>query len=76
VYLHLLHSAQFDARGALRFSGRHAGSDFFFDKHFEMGVDFLVEVGVHTAGKKQITQKTSSFHKQRHDEHLANRIDQ
>ena len=63
VYLHLLHSAQFDARGALRFGWRHARANLFFDQHFQVGTNFLVEVCIHAAGEEQIAQKTSGFHK-------------
>jgi hypothetical protein len=44
----LLDSAQFDPRGALRFVRRHARANVFLYQHFEVGMNLLVEVYLHT----------------------------
>jgi hypothetical protein len=46
----LLDSAKFDPRGALRFLRRHTRADVFLDQQFEVRMNLLVEVRLHTAG--------------------------
>ncbi len=50
LLLDLLDSAKFDPRGALRFVRRHARANVFLYQHFEVGMNLLVEVCVHTPG--------------------------
>jgi hypothetical protein len=67
LFLHLLHSAQFDPRGAARFVRRHTRANVFVNQHGEVGLNFLVEVYIHTSRVKEISQEASGFHKERHD---------
>jgi hypothetical protein len=64
--LDLLDAAEFDARGALRFARRHARASVFRYQRFEVGMNLLVEVYLHTTRKEEISQETSSFHQERH----------
>jgi hypothetical protein len=60
----LLDSARFEPRGALRFVRRHARANVFRYQHFEVGANLLVQVYLHTSRQKEISQETSSFHKE------------
>jgi len=44
----LLDSAEFDPRGTLRLLQRYAGLNVFLDQQFEVGMNLLVEVYIHT----------------------------
>jgi hypothetical protein len=48
LLLDLLDSAKFDPRGALRFARRHARANVFRYQHFEVRMNLLVEVCLHT----------------------------
>ena len=50
LLFHLFDAAKLDPRGALRFLRRHAGTNIFLGQHFEMGMNLLVEVCLHTPG--------------------------
>ncbi len=42
-----------------------AGTKVFLHQHFKVGMNFFVDVCFHTAGRKEIAQETSGFHKER-----------
>jgi hypothetical protein len=48
LFFHLFDTAKFDPRGTLRFARRHARTNVFRYQHFEVGVNLLVEVYLHT----------------------------
>ncbi len=53
LFFHLFCAAKLNKRGALCVFASHAGMDFFFDQHFEMRLNFLVQVCFHTDQKKK-----------------------
>ena len=66
LFFHLFDTAKLDPRGTLCLFRRHARANVFLDQHFEVGIDFLVEVSVHTFRGEEITQETSAFCKEWH----------
>ncbi len=71
---HLLDAAKFDSRGPFCLLRRYARANVFSYQHFQVRVNFLVEVRLHTPLPKQIPQQTSRFHKQRHTECPLRRV--
>jgi hypothetical protein len=45
----LFDTAKFDSRGPSSFFWRHACANVFLGQNFQLGVNFLVEVCIHTA---------------------------
>jgi hypothetical protein len=66
----LVNSAKFDPGSTLRFVQRHARANIFRYQHFQVGTNLLVQVYLHTSRQKEISQETSSFHKEGHGNHL------
>ncbi len=62
----LFDAAELDARGALRFFGRHAGANVFVGQQCQMGANFFVEVYIHTTTGKKVAQYAASFCRERH----------
>src|SRR5882724_4555827 len=71
LFFHLFDAAEFDLRGALRFVRRHAGTNVFRYQHFEVGMNFMIEVCFDTARQEKISQQASSFLSERHIETLS-----
>jgi hypothetical protein len=65
---HLFDSTKFDAGAALGFALLHPSPEVFFREHFEVGVNFFVQVRVHTIRPEEIAQEASGPHKERHGE--------
>src|SRR2546423_7190073 len=66
LFFHLLETAKFHPRGALRFFEREAGTNIFVCQYFELRANLLVKISLDTAREEDISQETSSFHKERH----------
>jgi len=45
---------------------RHARANVFVDQHFDVGLNFLVEIRFHTTRREEIWQETSDLHKEPH----------
>ena len=58
---HLFDAAKFDSRGPFRLLRRHARANVFCYQHFQVRVNFLVEVRLHTPIPKQIPHKLRAF---------------
>ena len=71
LFFHLFDAAEFDLCSALRFVRRHAGTNVFRYQHFEVGMNFMIEVCFHTARPEKISQEASSFLSERHIETLS-----
>jgi len=71
LFFHLFDAAEFDLRGALRFMQLHAGTNVFRYQHFEVGMNFMIEVCFDTAGQEKISPEASSFLKEWHNQWLS-----
>src|SRR4029077_3549853 len=70
LFFHLFDATQFDSGRALGFARRHACANVFLGQQFEMGTNLLVEVNLHSATRKEISQEATSFYKERHADNL------
>jgi hypothetical protein len=66
----LFEAAEFEDRGTMGFVGGHARLEVFGGKHCEVGVNFLVEIGLDLASGKDISEEVPGFAKERHDSDL------
>jgi hypothetical protein len=54
LLFHLFEAAEFEERGTMGFVGGHARLEVFGGKHCEVGLNFLVEIGLDLASGKDI----------------------
>ena len=68
LFFYLFDTAEFDACDTLGFARWHTRANVFLGQHFEVGMNLLVEIYLHTKRGKKISQETSNFHKKLHAE--------
>jgi hypothetical protein len=73
-FFYLFDAAKLNPRGTLCFFGRHARTNVFLNQHFEVGMNFLVEICIHTISYEEISQETSDLHKERHTKYSLRRL--
>src|ERR1700751_5642879 len=61
-----INATHFDSRSASSFLRRHARSDVLFGEHVEMGAEFFIKIALHIPSKKDVSQETPYFDKERH----------
>jgi hypothetical protein len=71
LFFHLFCTAKCDLRSASRCRGRHARTSVFLGQHFEVGLNFLVEVHLHVLREPEISQETSDLYQERHVRRLS-----
>jgi hypothetical protein len=66
LFFYLLEAAEFDASGALRFVGGHAVAEIFVSEEGEVGLDFVVEVGVDATEGEKVAEERTKFREEGH----------